>query len=479
MAIATLKSTRDFVRVWFYWKKQAIFIFCLIVFCICLYSFTRTPLYESTAKIMILPKSTDELVISPGEDPRQYLTRQVSSQDINTEIELLKSDVVIKRLVAYYQQQETVPEQSRGGNTKLNFFEKLKLTKKPLAGSEREIKSLFSALNVDPVFSSNMILISLESPYQNQVRVVLDRLLKTYLQYRNQTFSSVGNEAFYDEQKNYYSIKMDAATKKLEGFNRQFNIVNMESQTSANIELISIFQKQLKNLELSIAEADAKISLLKGGLTVDGDSFVLTREMRNMPVIVELARGLVPLLIKRTEISKTFTKQSREYKQIDDQIRMLRGEIKRESIGVTRTDVMENKTLQIRRVLLAKKIDSLKEQSNLFQQKKQSHTALELDVEIARRNFLKYGEKKEDSRLFAKRDDSDLSNVVIAEPATTPKSPKSPNKILALEVSIILGFFAALILPFLLETVDHKLKTSDDVESILALPVVCSYNEIN
>ena len=201
--------------------------------------------------------------------------------------------------------------------------------------------------------------------------------------------------------------------------------------------------------------------------------------MRNMPVIVELARGLVPLLIKRTEISKTFTKQSREYKQIDDQIRMLRGEIKRESIGVTRTDVMENKTLQIRRVLLAKKIDSLKEQSNLFQQKKQSHTALELDVEIARRNFLKYGEKKEDSRLFAKRDDSDLSNVVIAEPATTPKSPKSPNKILALEVSIILGFFAALILPFLLETVDHKLKTSDDVESILALPVVCSYNEIN
>ena len=153
----------------------------------------------------------------------------------------------------------------------LNFFEKLKLTKKPLAGSEREIKSLFSALNVDPVFSSNMILISLESPYQNQVRVVLDRLLKTYLQYRNQTFSSVGNEAFYDEQKKYYSIKMDAATKKLEGFNRQFNIVNMESQTSANIELISIFQKQLKNLELSIAEADAKISLLKGGLTVDGD----------------------------------------------------------------------------------------------------------------------------------------------------------------------------------------------------------------
>lgn len=127
---------------------------------------------------------------------------------------------------------------------------------------------------------------------------------------------------------------------------------------------------------------------------------------------------------------------------------------------------------------MIEKLEDLKSVSKDFQLKKEQFDQLDLNVQIAKKNYLKYGDKKEDSRLFDQRDKSNLSNVVVAESPTQPMRPVSPNNILAFQVSIFLGLFAALILPFILETLDHKLKTADDVEKIISLPVICTYREV-
>jgi uncharacterized protein involved in exopolysaccharide biosynthesis len=478
MAITSLKSTRDFVRIWFYWKIPAILIFCLIVVSVGFYSFTATPMYQSTAKIMILPKPIDEAVITPGMDTRQFLSRPVTSNIINTEIELLKSKIVINKTVAYYGKSNSASNQSSEKQGMFNFLDKLKLTKKPLTDSEKKAMSLLGALNIEPVFASNIISVSLESPYQDQVAEVLNKLLATYLTYRKKTFSVGDTEIFYADQKIFYEKKLAEALTKLKNFSKQWNIVNMESETTASIELIADFQKQLKNMDILIAENQAKINQIHSGMNIKGDKLILSKEMRALPIIVELARSLVPLLISRTEISTTFTKESREYQQINDQIAMIRNEMVQEGSNAAKAENIEFQTLKIKRDAFEKKIEELKLESTNFQFKKETHDALLLEVEIARNNFLKYGEKKENSRVFAERDASNLSNVKITEAGTTPSRQKSPNVLLALQVSIILGLFAALILPFILETIDYKLKTSDDVENILSVPVVCTYNEV-
>jgi uncharacterized protein involved in exopolysaccharide biosynthesis len=435
-------------------------------------------MYESSAKIMVLPKPSDESVITPGADSRQYLSRGVSNQDINTEIQLLNSKVVINNTLKYYGKYDSASNQTPEKQSKLNFFDKLSLKNNQLTDIEKKAKTLSGSLDIEPILNSNMITVSLESPYQGEVAEVLNKLLEYYLEYRIKSFSIGDTQAFYGEQKEFYGKKLSEALGKLKNFSGQWNIVNMESQTSASIALISDFQTQTNNLEVLIAENQARIDQIGKGFEIKGNQFVLSKEMRRMPVIVELAKGLVPLLIKRTEISKTFTKNSREYKQIDDQIAMLRREMKMETMNATKTNNLENQTLKIRRDLLKKKINDLKQESKNFQEKKEEYEALSLDVVLARNNYLKYGEKKEDSRLFAKRDASNLANVLIAEAATTPSRPKSPKPLIALTVSIFLGLFAALILPFILETMDTKLKTSDDVENILSVPVVCTYNEL-
>ena len=469
MAITGLKSSRDFLRIWFYWKRAAIIIFCLIVISICFYSFSQTPIYETSAKVLLLPKTNDELVVSAGKGSRQYDIRSVDDNDINTEIQLIKSREVINNTVSYFNRlaHPSAGNQSGHQNEPQNNIKK-----------NKAVEGLGSSMVAEPIYSSNMILVSLSSPYKEQVADVLNKHLDMYVRYHKQMNMAEESEAFYDDQKKYYSEKLKEARDKLDAFNRANNIVNMESELNANMGLISAFNEQLQNLEILIAENEARMAMLKDGLKIDGNQMTISKEMRSMPVIVELARGLVPLLIKRTEIGKTFTKESREYRQIDDQIAMLRQEIRNEGLSAARTDELENKTLKSKRDALKKRLAEIREQMRTFPQKKQQLNALEMDLEIAKNNYLLYGSKTEDSRLYSDRNKSGLSNVIIAETAAMPIRPKSPNKLLAFEVSVFLGLFAAFILPFLLETIDQKLKNADDIEALLSLPVVCTYNEL-
>ena len=457
MAISNLRTTRDFARIWFYWKIPAILIFILIVVGICLYSFTQTPIYESEAKVLLLPKTNDELVVNAGQGRTQYDVQRVEMEDIITEIELIKSHPVLMETITYF----------TGADLE-----------KASAKIEKQAMKLIDSLVVEPITNSNMISVSLESTNQEKVAEILNKLLEVYISYHKKMFSTAESEAFYSEQQSYYGKKLASARQALKKFNQSNDITNMQGQIDANIGLITQFNGDLQNIEVSIAENEARIKMLENGVKINGNKLVLSREMRNLTIIQELARGLVPLLIKRTEISKTFTKQSREYKQIDDQISMLRQEIQNESQGAAYTDAVEIEALKTKRDELAKRIKLLKQQNSLIDQKQQELNALTLDVDIARKNYLKYGTKTEDSRLYAMRNKTNISNVVVAEEGIRPEKAKSPNKLLAFQVAIFLGLIAAFLLPFLLETIDHKLKTADDIEKGLSVPVVCSYRQL-
>jgi len=65
-----------------------------------------------------------------------------------------------------------------------------------------------------------------------------------------------------------------------------------------------------------------------------------------------------------------------------------------------------------------------------------------------------------------------FSSVVVLSPANIPHSPVKPNKMLNIEVAFLIGIFLSVILAVVLEYIDNTLKTADDVERVLNLPVL-------
>jgi len=65
-----------------------------------------------------------------------------------------------------------------------------------------------------------------------------------------------------------------------------------------------------------------------------------------------------------------------------------------------------------------------------------------------------------------------VSNIRVAEPAVVPVAPVKPKKKLNLLLSIIFGLMTGVGIAFLWEYVDRSLRTEEDVQRYLGVPVL-------
>ncbi|MCK5231479.1 MAG: GumC family protein [Desulfobulbaceae bacterium] len=488
MALTGINSTRDFFRIWFFWKKQALFVFFLIVGVVMIYSYTCTPEYESTARILLLPKTSEGEVISSGTDEKRIVP--ISDKDLFTEMELLISDAVLKNTVRSFGEKGEMDLHaldkawyygifSATRKVVRGVFSTIGLAQKGLSPFDANVKFLRNSLIIEPVTDSNIILVSLMAERPDGAVVVLNRLLKSYERHRNKVFTKEGGLKFYDSQTSLYGQKLAEEERNLKEFQKDWNIVNLDVQNTANIQLLAELNKELHLLNAIYDENQTRISLLKKSLTKNnGKDVIITKEMRDIPAIVELEKGIVPLLIKRSEISRSFTETSREYTDISGQIEILRSETRREVERALATDELELESLGMKRESLEYRIAQLLNQSSEFNQKEKILEELKRQIELHRNNYMLYAAKTEDAKIYSARTKNDIANISIADQATVSPNPVFPDRLLMLVMSIIFGGFAAGCAPFVLESMDSKLKTPDDVQELLALPVICSFREV-
>ena len=478
MALTRLGSTKDFARIWFSWKKQAILVFVVIVFAVMAFSYLYTPQYESNAKVLILPRTSEGVIITSGNDEDRVAP--VSIEDINTEMELLTSYDVIKETVSSFK------KGAMGLNTpSAGWYDKIKDLikrafkevliflglKERLSPFDANVQLLRESLAVEPVAMSNIILITLTAEMPKAAKVVLNRLLQVYVKHHKDVFSKSEGYQFYHDQAEEYRRKLEIAEKKLRSFRSKWNIVNLKQQNSANIELLSELNNELKHIEISYIESRSKIAAIRRAISEEKQNILINKEMRTIPAIVELEKSLVPLYIKRSEILKSYTPSSREYQSINSQIEILRKEIRNEAGKAVRTDELELDALLEKKKSLQEKMNEFQEEANNLSQKEMMVQALKREVDLNRKNYMLYASKTQDERIYQERNKRDLANVNIANSATLPLKPAFPNRFLMLVVSFIAGISAALGIPFILEFLDHRIKTSNEVEDLLSLTV--------
>lgn len=489
MALVRMKSTRDFFRIMYGWRKHSIAAFLIFVGLIMGFAYIYTPDYEVTAKVMILPRTNDELVTTANDS--KGLVLPVSVQDVNTEIELLKSGQVIRETV------RSLAEDSKGkramglkvqkaswvdrmvDKAKYYFNEAcIYLKLKPrLPAFEANVALLSDSLEVEPVAASNVILLTLTAEAPKVGTNVMNRLLDIYVNHHNRSFTKEGEVAFLDNQRNSSYSNLVKAEDEVREYQQKSGLVDVKKQIEANIALLSEFANDRKRNELAIGSQENRIALLKQSLESNKRDIVISKEMRTVPAVVDLERGITPLLVSRSELLKTHSPSSREIKDMDVQIESLRGEVRKELIQALKTDEMELVTLKVQRDLLNSQISKLSEETRVMNQREHRLKNMEREAKIREENYKLYSIKREEARIYREQKNQDLVNVKITDRPVIPVKPSFPNRFLMLIVSIFVGFFIATGTPFLLEYLDHRVKTSADAEEMLSLPVICSFVE--
>lgn len=70
------------------------------------------------------------------------------------------------------------------------------------------------------------------------------------------------------------------------------------------------------------------------------------------------------------------------------------------------------------------------------------------------------------------KDIMNIENVKIIDEAQVPKAPVSPRVKLNIAIGLVLGFMISIFIVFLLEYLDTTIKTADELEKLLELPVI-------
>lgn len=67
---------------------------------------------------------------------------------------------------------------------------------------------------------------------------------------------------------------------------------------------------------------------------------------------------------------------------------------------------------------------------------------------------------------------TNANSVEVIDKAITPEKPVKPNKVINISIAAVLGFIVGISIAFTLEYMDNKIKTPQDIEKYIELPIL-------
>jgi uncharacterized protein involved in exopolysaccharide biosynthesis len=142
-----------------------------------------------------------------------------------------------------------------------------------------------------------------------------------------------------------------------------------------------------------------------------------------------------------------------------------------EELARTRAELV---TLKGRATQVEASVASYRESARQLSVKEIEHQDLARSAKTAEENYLLYLRKQEEARISDALDRKRIVNATIAEAATVPAIPSSPNWFINLALGLALAFFASLGMAFTADFIDSTFRTPDEVESYLGVPVLAA-----
>jgi len=437
------------------WQIAATFV--LVVAVVTTGTLLMPKQYESHMKILVKNERADMVVTADSNTGSGY-TGAVSEEQINTEIELLNSQSLLRQVV----------EQCG--------LEKLESTagyppaeRRPIA-LERAVLGLQKNLSITPVRKANVIQVDYISKNPHLAASVLRQVSDSYLEAHLRLHSTPGTYQFFATQTARYQQDLNDAEAKLTTFRQQGNIVMLEQQKDEMLRKASDSESALLQAESAVGEYNDKITDTRRQLAASSPR--VTTQSRTGPnqfSVDHLSAMIADLNNRRTALLAKFRSDDRLVVEVDKEISDTQASLDK----AAKASAIEEST-DVNPIHQTLQIDLAKEQAELagLQSRRQSlaaqtrsyheqlmtlgnATAQFDDLTRARKeaedNYLLYARKTEEARIAESLDRQKIANVAIAESPVEPHLPSKPNVPMNIALGVVLAGFLSVGLAFSME----------------------------
>lgn len=273
---------------------------------------------------------------------------------------------------------------------------------------------------------------------------------------------------------------------KLE-YKRQENILYLDEETKINIEQLANFQSQEIDVNNQIVEAKAQLAEVHRQLAKQSETYISSETITTNPEVQALQSQLTALEIQLPTLLEKYSKGSPQVSEVEIKIREIKNMVSEkvaEIVGSkvsTRNPIYQNLlaqvvsletnliSLQTKKESLSSSVKEYESRLEKLPDKELNLARLERAVKVSENIYIILLEKYQEARI---NEVMELGDIRIIDKARIPQDPIKPNKKLNLAIGGILGLMLGVMLVFFLEYMDNTIKTTDDIERYLGLPVL-------
>jgi polysaccharide biosynthesis transport protein len=477
---------RDYLQVILKRKWSAITAFAIIVITVVIHSFTATPIYEATARLVIEKENPNVVSIeevmavdSSGSDYYQTQYKIIESRTVARE--------VIKRL--HLDESEEFfpkPKDDLISNMKRSIgetFENWGDSIKSLLTTENSntatdaldedsalVTDFTERVEVSPIRNSRLVDVSFQAKDPVLATNIVNTLARAYIDQNLETKLLAAQDAVkwlhsrIEEERE----KVEAAEQALLRYKEKHGIV---TDFSSGVEKVTA--QKLAELNTQVVDAESKRveaeTRYKQASALMGSPDMLDSipEVLNNELIRQIKTMEVELYKRVSELGKKYGQKHPRMVAIEAELKTLQ---KRKGQEVNR---VINSLKNEYRVTLAKEkslktaLSKQKKESLDLNQKAVQYGVLKRETESARNMYEVLIKRFKETTLT---EDMRAGNIRVIDRAEVPEHQVKPRKRLNILLAIIVGFVTGIGLAFFFEYLDNTIKIPEDVKQHLKIP---------
>jgi capsular exopolysaccharide synthesis family protein len=324
------------------------------------------------------------------------------------------------------------------------------------------IKTLQAQVQAEQEANTNILKITVTTRDRSEAAKVANAVAESYREQNITTRNRQVREArrFIEAQLEEVGGRLRASEERLRDLKEQRGIVSLGDETSAALTRLTALEADLDRTRRARDEAAATIRQLQEGRPAGAARIVVDP---GDPALAKLSAALGDLQVQRENLLLTLTPQHPQVRDLDAQMENVRRSVVQELEARLRALTARAGDLEVRVRQTRTDLKTIPE------------VALEVarvqrDVKVNEDLFAQLKAKYQEVQI---REKEQVEEVSIELPATEPAGPSNPTdwttKLLAgLAVGLLLG----LVLAFTVESLDTSIGTIEDVENLLAVPVM-------
>jgi protein tyrosine kinase modulator len=436
--------------------------------------------YRAQVRVLVRRGRADPPVAAEQNAPPDFSRVEVTEEDLNSEVELLKDDDVLRSVV------------EANDLAAHDWLRWLRPNEGSAARVERATKRLAHRLKVEPIKKTNLIAVSYDAADPQLAAQVLHSLSSIFLEKHMQVHRPAGQLHFFDQQTEESRRQLEEAKGKLLAFTQARGVVMAAPQRDLVLQRLDNVEASYRQTQLEMAETEHRAHELDLQLAaLPPRSTTQVRTADNPELLRALKSSLLDLELKKTQLLTKFEPSHRLVQEVEQQILQAQSAISAENSTPVRDEItdknadyewaqgelqkarVELKGLEARKVATGTQLGQYRTLARQLGEDAITQDDLTSREKAAQENYLLYVKKREEARMGDALDEGGIVNVAIAEQPVVPALPVWPAGVVTL-VGFVTALTAGAGAAFTADYLDPALRTPEEVLACLEIPVLAS-----